>query len=80
MKKLITILAILTLLGCEKEDNGCNCTKENYHIEVTTVFDGNGMPHTEIEHVLQFTETVPCQEEVHQQSTGNLNYFNIVCE
>ncbi len=80
MKNLLTILIIIFLIGCETEETNCNCIKENYIIETTIVFDDNGIPHTEIEHVLQYTEEVTCQDEVNQQSTGGYTYFNIACE
>ena len=81
MKKLITIIAIAFLLiGCEKESNGCQCTKEYYNIDTYIVFDDNGIPHTTINHILLYSEGVECQDEVNQQSTGGYEYFNIVCE
>ena len=82
MKKLIIIIILaIGFIGCEKEeDNGCSCDKNHYTIETTIVFDGNGIPHTEISHVFQYTEAVTCQEEVHQQPTGDYTYFNIECD
>jgi len=80
MKKIILILIIsIGLIGCEKENIECECNKEYYEIVATIVFDSNGIPHTQIDHVLQYTESVICQDEVSQQSTGGYTYFNINC-
>ena len=64
MKKLLTVLAILTLLGCEVEETGCNCVESIYEKETYIYFDGNGLPHTGLREVFVSSGSVSCQDEI----------------
>jgi len=80
MKKLITIIIIaFTFPSCSvSDDSECECIKESYEIQTSIVFDTNGNPTSQVEHVLLFDEVVQCQEEVRTYTSG-FTYFKIIC-
>jgi len=77
----IVLLIILTsLFSCSRtDDSDCECIKESYEIQTSIVFDTNGNPTSQVEHVLLFDEVVQCQEEVRTYTSG-FTYFKIVCD
>jgi len=76
---IVLCITLATLLSCSRtDDSECECVKESYEIQTTIVFDTNGTPTSQIEHVLLFDEVVQCQEEV-RTYTGDFTYFKIVC-
>jgi len=74
------MILVIGFIGCEKESNGCGCTKSYYHIDTYIWFDDNGLPHIGYDDVFDHSEGVVCQDEVHEQFTVGDNYFNITCE
>ena len=77
---IVLCITLATLLSCSRtDDSECECVKESYEIQTTIVFDTNGNPTSQVEHVLLFDEVVQCQEEVRTYTSG-FTYFKIVCD
>jgi len=71
-------LIAIALLSCSAEEVGnndnCNCRKDHYETEIE-IYNGK----TFVDHVLLYTEVIPCQEEVQRVDTGNYTYYRIKC-
>ena len=81
MKKLITLITILTLIGCEKEsiNEGCECSKETYELVSWITTDSNGNLHLNSRFDLLYNEPVLCQDEVTQYTPIGELYFKVNC-
>ena len=72
MKKLISVLAILLLIGCTKEGvAGCNCQKDYYQ----RTFNGPTF-------IYLYSEPALCQEpsDGYQSTADNFINFKISCD
>ena len=82
MKKILSILAVLSIIGCSTdEETSCSCTKNVYDLEYTIIIV-NGLPtFGDNEYVFKYSEEVICQEETGQYVLiGNNQAFRIFCE
>ena len=80
MKKTLLVLTAIITISCSTDEvsnaDNCNCTKENYEVQIT-VYNGK----TFVDHVLTHSETVICQEETKTNVfTGDDTYYKIVCD
>ena len=81
MKKILSILAVLSLIGCSSdEETNCSCIKNVYDLEDTIIIV-NGIPtFGENRYVFKYSEDVICQEETGQYvPIGNNQAFKIQC-
>lgn len=76
MKKLATLMIIITMLSCSK-DEVCNCEKTSYEVQQYTYME-NGLPRTGHRTVNTGISQVDCQEEG-RTSTGSNTYYVINC-
>ena len=72
-------LIAIALLSCSAEEVGnndnCNCRKDHYETEIE-IYNGK----TFIDHVLLYSEEVPCQNPVQRVETGKTTYYRLLCE
>jgi hypothetical protein len=86
MKKLRIFIILITasllglaLFSCSSEEVGnndnCNCRKDHYETQIE-IYNGK----TFIDHVLLYSEVVPCQDPIQRVETGEATYYRLLCE
>jgi len=82
-KNLLLSLAVLFTVtfntSCSTDDDVCNCVKTSYEFDQYVITGPNGLPVMTFDKIILSDESVPCQDEQEQTSTGNNVYYDINC-